>query len=99
MAQPVDFHRLARREIRVAQQRYTRLGDALGRRCFDALFVTLERVENRPMTCSPHSYGTRIAPLRKFPYWVVSAEQSDGLFVLALMHKSRRPGYWRRRKP
>ena len=93
MALPIDLHRLARREIRLAQRRYTRLGDALGRRFFNALFRTLERVENRPQTCSPHSHGTRIAPLRKFPYWIVFDEQSDGLFVLALMHSSRRPGY------
>lgn len=36
----------------------------------------------------------RQAFLRRFPYRVVFAEISDGIRVLAVAHKRRRPGYW-----
>ena len=94
---PLDFHRLAREEVETYQHRYTHLGAVLGRRFYRAFEEALDRVENLPQTCSPHIHGTRIAPLRKFPYWIVFAERPGQLYVLALMHTSRRPGYWRKR--
>ncbi len=35
--------------------------------------------------------------LRRFPYGIICAEEGDGVWVLAVMHLHRKPGYWRDR--
>jgi hypothetical protein len=35
--------------------------------------------------------------LKKFPYLVVFREYPDHLFIVAVAHGHRRPGYWRKR--
>ena len=35
---------------------------------------------------------------RRFPYGVVYSIESDGIFILAVMHLHRRPDYWKHRK-
>jgi hypothetical protein len=39
----------------------------------------------------------RRALARKFPYSVVYLDQPDRVWIVALMHAKRRPGYWRER--
>jgi hypothetical protein len=36
----------------------------------------------------------RRAPLERFPYRLIYAVGEDELFVLAIAHERRRPGYW-----
>lgn len=40
----------------------------------------------------------RLVPLGRFPYSLVYRVDADTVTVLALMHQSRLPGYWRRRR-
>jgi hypothetical protein len=41
----------------------------------------------------------RICPLHQFPYSVYYEELADRVWVAAVGHHSRRPGYWARRRP
>jgi len=34
---------------------------------------------------------------QEFPYAVVYLEQPDRVWIVAIMHLKRRPGYWRKR--
>lgn len=45
----------------------------------------------------PVGRGLRQALLRKFPYSLVYAVDSDEILVVAVAHQRRRPGYWRKR--
>ena len=41
--------------------------------------------------------GARGKLLRRFPYTLVYAVQQDRIYVLAVAHQNRRPGYWTNR--
>jgi toxin ParE1/3/4 len=34
---------------------------------------------------------------REFPYGIIYVERPDNIWILALMHLHREPGYWKRR--
>lgn len=38
--------------------------------------------------------GVRRCLVRRFPYGVLYARESDRLYILAIMHTKRKPGYW-----
>ncbi|BBP00129.1 type II toxin-antitoxin system RelE/ParE family toxin [Sulfuriferula nivalis] len=42
--------------------------------------------------------GTRRFILRRFPFNIVYCLFPDHIFVIAVAHQRRRPGYWRRRQ-
>lgn len=51
---------------------------------------------------SPHAFPFLDEPIRKcvlagFPFNLLFQIDADGLFVVAVAHQRRRPGYWRRR--
>jgi len=64
------------------QRRIDKLGDLLMR---------------DPNLGTPSLAGTRSLPLGRYPYSLVYRVEASTLTVLALMHQSRKPGYWSRR--
>jgi plasmid stabilization system protein ParE len=42
--------------------------------------------------------GARMLPLGRYPYSLVYRVEGETLLVLALMHQSRKPGYWIKRR-
>lgn len=97
MATTVDFHHLARAEIRRVRSYYGRVG--YGARFFAALQDAIAAITASPGIGSPDLFGTRYIRLRKFPYRLVYIEEPTRVLVLAVPHNSRRPGYWSRRLP
>ncbi len=97
MTKPIDFDRLAIKEIGHARRTYARIRTELSTRFLTSLYAASARVAHAPQACSPHLFGTRIAPLLRFPYWIVFVEEPQCIIIFAVMHSSRRPGYWRRR--
>ena len=97
MPASIELHPLAGKELRKALHRYIRVGGLVPNRFKASFKIATERVSNRPQSCSPHLIGTRIAPIRKFPYWLVFIEKPHRIYLIAVMHSSRRPSYWRRR--
>ncbi len=47
-----------------------------------------------PGRAVPHLEGTYRVLLERFPYYVVFFEYPTHLFVVAVAHNRRRPGYW-----
>ncbi len=45
----------------------------------------------------PEIEEVRPARLKRFPYWLIFAVQHDEIFVIAVAHVRREPGYWRGR--
>jgi len=46
----------------------------------------------------PHYlHGTRRILLKRFPYFIVFFEWQDEVYIVAIAHAKRRPGYWRGR--
>ena len=53
----------------------------------------LEFPESGPVTFR----DVRRAGVRRFPFDIVYRVRPDALIVVAVMHQSRRPGYWKKR--
>jgi len=41
----------------------------------------------------------RACPLKRFPYTIFYIDLDEQIWVGAVAHQSRRPGYWARRRP
>jgi plasmid stabilization system protein ParE len=106
VTRPIRLHDAARREAVNAARWYARYaGMSLAREFFSAVDSTLasigEHPEARPLAHdAPPSVEARQAALhRRFPYRVVFVARTTDVYVLAVAHKRRRPGYWTRRFP
>jgi toxin ParE1/3/4 len=58
----------------------------------------LEQVVAQPLAWPKYLHRTRSYLLRRYPYLVVYRLQGEKIFVVAVAHASREPGYWRKRR-
>jgi plasmid stabilization system protein ParE len=59
---------------------------------------TLSRIEHNPFLYEIVDLDIRRAPLRQFPYGVYYILIEDEIRVFAVVHDSRHPSVWRRRR-
>ena len=64
----------------------------------DELEHTLHLLRKFPEMGTPGTQGTRVLPLRSFPYSLVYRIHTPLIRVIAIAHHSRRPGYWAGRR-
>jgi toxin ParE1/3/4 len=94
---PYIFHPEAEGEYVEAAHYYTEIDPELGGRFFDEV----ERLILE-LRLQPDRFWQFDPPLRRhlstiFPHAVVYWEQPDRIWIVAVMHGSRKPGYWRQR--
>ena len=77
---------------------YEKEQSGLGREFVDALRATYDRVIDGPLHYQHLRSGIRRALLRRFPYAVYFAVEDDVVVVLAVLHVSRDPAEWQRRR-
>ncbi len=76
---------------------YQTASGGLGQEFLDDLQRTINAVRERPKLGRPVSRGLRQAPLQRFPFLLIYAEEEE-ILVVAVAHQNRRPGYWRARE-
>jgi toxin ParE1/3/4 len=59
----------------------------------------LKRVRAHPKWFRMDEDGLRYASLTRFPYAIIFLELDDQVWIAAVAHHKRRPGYWLNRKP
>ncbi len=59
----------------------------------------LGRILEAPDTWPIFKEDVRRCLARKFPYGILYTIEADYILVIAVMHCSRKPGYWRDRLP
>jgi toxin ParE1/3/4 len=92
--------REAKAELVSAQAWYEEQRAGLGQEFYDEAVGVLERIQQDPGGGAVHlRTGARYFTTRRFPYVVYYLELDDVIWVAAVAHERRRPGYWRRRKP
>jgi plasmid stabilization system protein ParE len=96
---PIVFHPDAAQEARDAAAYYEGLRAGLGDDCRAELEAALARIQQNPRLYPAVSGAIRICPLHRFPFSVYYEELTDRIWVVAIAHQSRRPGYWARRRP
>jgi plasmid stabilization system protein ParE len=88
---------VARREAEEATDHYENEREGLGSEFIDSLEEALKRVELFPSAWSKLDDNCRRCRLKRFPYGAVFRVHEDTIYVLAVMHLHRKPGYWRER--
>ena len=96
-------HRRAEAEFRGALAWYREESVEVAIRFHAAVLETLNKIESDPERFSVletlgEATHIRRARVMGFPYVVIFELLEAELFVFAIAHTSRRPGYWRRRK-
>jgi plasmid stabilization system protein ParE len=97
---PLTIHSDAEAELRSAATYYESQRDGLGReflREFDVAAAWIRQsVDAHPGTIERQTRKRRLA---RFPYTIYYAELDDMIWIAAVAHQKRRPGYWSKRKP
>jgi plasmid stabilization system protein ParE len=94
---PHEFHPEASREYEEAAEYYANIALRLGVRFHDEIERLILEVRRHPTRHFRFSPPAQRALSREFPYSVVYLDQPDRVWIVAVMHSKRRPGYWRHR--
>jgi plasmid stabilization system protein ParE len=95
---PLEFHPQASEELIDSAQFFEGASSGLGDRFLDALHALMGRIESYPSYGAPtSSRRTRVARVSGFPYDVIYRDESSRIYVVAIAHQSRKPGYWKGR--
>ena len=92
----------AEKELIAADAWYEDQRPGLGGEFRLAIHDAMERLADRPAAAPivktvPDSLGARNVHVKRFPYAVVFIGHDATLWVVAVAHQHRRPGYWRQR--
>lgn len=90
--------RRADRDIEATFAWYEGERPGLGEELLDELRATFARIADGPFGYQDLRSGIRRALVRRFPYAVYFAVESDVVVILAVLHVSRDPAEWQRRR-
>ena len=94
---PHAFHPDAGAEYTRAVEHYVSIAPELGNRFYDEIERLITEIRRQPDRFLRLHPPARRALSREFPYSVVYLDQPDRIWIVAVMHAKRRPGYWRDR--
>ena len=96
---PTQINELASMELSEALRWHEERRPGWGGRLFDAVSRTLAQIESQPEIGSPRRgrLPARQLKVRGFPYVVVYRIRPEDLYIVAVAHTRRRPGYWKDR--
>jgi toxin ParE1/3/4 len=92
------FHPEAAAELEEAVYFYDSRLDGLGQDFLAEVERDKALVQERPKIGAPYrETPMRYFVMRRFPYVIYYREFEDEIWIAAVAHGSRRPGYWRKR--
>src|SRR5436853_193293 len=93
----IEFHPSAQAELDATVGFYESRLEGLGIRFLAAVEETTERIVASPDAASPLGEGFRKRLVPGFPFRIVYRRLEQRVFIVAIAHQHRRPGYWHRR--
>ena len=97
---PVRIALPASEEFTEAVRWYEAKRAGLGREFYDAVEHAVDVVREHPeigvAVARPHPHRQYL--VEGFPYKVIYRERTADLYIVAVAHASRRPGFWRQRR-
>lgn len=94
---PHAFHPDAEVEYVQAAEYYAAIDSNLGIRFYDEVERLINQVRRQPDRFFRFSVPARRALAHQFPYSLIYLNEPDRVWIVAVMHAKRRPGYWRER--
>ena len=92
------FHPEAEAELVEAVAFYERAEPSLGEEFSLEVRAAMRNVLSYPNAWPALEGGVRRCLVNRFPYGILYSVEPDRIFVLAVMHLHRRPGYWKERR-
>lgn len=92
-----EFHPEALAEYDEAARYYAEQQPDLDLRFIYSIEQTIERILESPMRWRTFEEDVRRCLARTFPYGVLYTIEPDFVLIVAVMHCSREPGYWKHR--
>jgi toxin ParE1/3/4 len=93
----IEFHPEALIEFREAATYYGGVDSELGNDFVGKVDRALDLMTSHPEAFPKIDGHVRRCLTRRFPYGVLFSVESDRIFIIAVMHCARRPGYWKHR--
>jgi plasmid stabilization system protein ParE len=98
MIKPVTFDPRAKAEVIAAvgwYERHSASAAAGFKRAFDA---AIAQIQDRPTSFPVYLGSQRKCLLKRYPYLLIFEELLDQVWITAVAHASRKPGYWLNRR-
>lgn len=92
------FHPEALAEYAEAVQYYNRQRPDVAQAFINAVENAIYRIRESPESWSAIEEDVRRCLTQRFPYGILYTIEEDYLLILAVMHCSREPGYWKERR-
>ncbi|MCP4350356.1 MAG: type II toxin-antitoxin system RelE/ParE family toxin [Desulfobacterales bacterium] len=93
----LNLHPDIYQEVNEAYSWYESRSQGLGDDFFHELDAAFFVIQSMPYTWPVLSGRFRRYLLKRFPYGIIYEVNEDCIFVVAVMHLSRKPGYWLKR--
>jgi plasmid stabilization system protein ParE len=94
----VEFHPAASQELEAASSFYEDRRSGLGEELVDEVEDLCLLLSEYPTIGRRSDELHRSVPLRRFPFTLFYRVRGDVVQIVAVAHKRKRPGYWRRRE-
>ncbi len=91
------FHPEALTEYAQAVQYYLEQNNKTAQVFIEAIEETIYRIRETPTRYPTVDEEIRRCMTKKFPYGILYSIKQDSILILAIMHCSRKPGYWKNR--
>ena len=92
------FHPEALKEYADAVRYYTEQRTEVAQAFINAIDDAVYRVRESPTRYNAIDDDVRRCMTRRFPYGILYTIEQDYILILAVMHCSREPGYWKSRR-
>jgi hypothetical protein len=93
-----SFHPDAEKELKEAIVYYNECQDGLGFEFAEETYLTIQNILSFPHAWSTLSANTKRCLTNRFPYGVIYQITDKEVFIIAVMHLSREPSYWKERE-
>jgi len=90
----VRLLRKAEEELEAAARYYEAEQAGLGAALLQEVRRTLRRIGERPLASRVERGDIRVRTVGRFPYRIYYRTGTDGVLVIAIGHRRRRPGFW-----
>jgi len=90
----IEFHPDVVNDLEGSFNWYEDQLNGLGYQFLDELESGFTAIKNFPDTWANFQYGFKRYILNRFPFSIIYTVSNDQIFVIAIMHNSRKPGYW-----
>jgi hypothetical protein len=97
MTRALSFHPDIFYEVNDAYTWYEVKSSGLGKQFITELENAFELIKITPLYWAKFSGRFRKYLLKRFPFGVIYRVEKSEIYVVAIMHLSRKPGYWKKR--